>query len=510
MAEQLIQACSNCGAKLAFSPNDATVTCSHCGAQSVIDRPEDELPKAIESQFIVPAAFDELELERLTYKYMSQGKHTPDDIIEKSEIVLKEIFYVPTYFFQGNYEAKWTATFGYDRLEPYTAYRPVTYTDNQGRQYTQQEPYTAYRVVTDWRPMNGNDSGQFAVQTYAGPQMDQRVLSLIEQTNLENVTEFKVEFISGFELREFTVTPENSYRASGEKQVNSIIDAGVRRHAQGDRQRDWHWTASTQKDTSTVVMPIATSIFEYEGKRFQVWFDGDNPSQQIGDSLPIDTKRKNAITLGFIPFYSSVAVTGILVASKHENIFISIGINLATLLFGFIRRSNIIDFSVSRREASLMQKHAESSTNEHLTDDQLQKLSDSYSTPITPLLAQTHRDHLLIPLAAVFSSTILVIGGVAAPSSSLNSSSDYVTTVTSDPGNDSSSTNNAAPQDTPTPDPAGVVGDGTTDPSTDSPTPDAAGGIGDSGSTASDPSATTTNPDTAGGSTDSGATGGVG
>lgn len=77
-------------------------------------------------------------------------------------------------------------------------------------------------------------------------------------------------------------------------------------------------------------------------------------------------------------------------------------------------------------------------------------------------------------------------------------------------GSDSSSTGNAAPEDTPTPDAAGGIGDGTSDLATDAPTPDAAGGIGDSGSTATDPGNSSTNPGTSDGSTDPGATGGVG
>jgi len=80
----------------------------------------------------------------------------------------------------------------------------------------------------------------------------------------------------------------------------------------------------------------------------------------------------------------------------------------------------------------------------------------------------------------------------------------------SDSGSSSSATDNVAPEDTPTPDAAGGIGDGTTDPATDAPTPDAAGGIGDSGNTGTDPGTTSTDPGTSDGSTDSGATGGVG
>lgn len=420
MAEKLIQNCTNCGAIQNYDTGQATLTCTHCGTQNVIERPELILPKVMDSEWIVPARVDEIGIQKLTYKYMSLGKHTPDDMIETSQITLKEIFYVPTYLFSGDYDAKWTATFGYDRQEPYTAYRNVTYTDRNGQTYTRQEPYTAYRTVTDWRPMNGTDTGTFNVQTYSGPRIDERILTIIEQTNLQNITEFKREFISGFDLKEIAVTPDQSYRSDGERQVNRLIDIGVRSHAQGDRQRDWYWTANINKQHSNVVMPIAHSVFEYENKEYHIWFDGDEPSQNIGDKLPEDSKRKNAINLGFLPFGLTLLATAICAAAQHINTAISVIACLASLAYGFARRSAIISHSQQKRDALLLQKDAESSTNEHLSPEELQKLTDSYSPAVVPGLAKTVNDSVVIPFVAALCAVPLVVGGFVAPNVSTN------------------------------------------------------------------------------------------
>ena len=478
MAEKLIQNCTNCGAIQNYNTGQATLTCTHCGTQNVIERPELILPRVLDSEWIVPARVDETEIQKLTYKYMSLGKHTPDDMIENSQISLMEIFYVPTYLFSGNYEAKWTATFGYDRQEPYTAYRTVTQYGNNGQSYTRQEPYTAYRTVTDWRPVNGTDTGSFNVQTYSGPRIDQRILTIIEQTNLKNITDFRREFVSGFDLKEITVTPDQSYKSDGERQVNQLIDIGVKSHAQGDRQRDWYWTANVNKEYSSVVMPIAHSVFDYENKTFHIWFDGDEPSQNIGDPLPEDSKRKNAINLGFAPLGFGLTTTAICAASHHINIAVSALVDIALMVFGFARRTAIISHSKEKRSALLMQKHAESSTNENLSADEMQKLTNSYSPPVVPSLAKTINDSFVIPIVVP-----LILGGIYAPSTSsdvYSSTSDQNTSTTTDSnGNQSSqagSSDNATQSDGS--DQSSPTADGNPDPAPS----DASGSIGNDNS----------------------------
>jgi hypothetical protein len=485
MAEKLIQNCTNCGAIQNYDTGQATLTCTHCGTQNVIERPELIVPKVMESEWIVPARVDEVGIQKLTYKYMSLGKHTPDDMIETAQITLKEIFYVPTYLFSGDYDAKWTATFGYDRQEPYTAYRNVTYTDRNGQTYTRQEPYTAYRTVTDWRPMNGTDAGTFNVQTYSGPRIDERILTLIEQTNLKNITEFKREYISGFELKEISITPDQSYRADGERQVNRLIDIGVRSHAQGDRQRDWYWTANINKQHSNVVMPIAHSVFEYDNKEFHIWFDGDEPSQSIGDRLPEDSKRKNAINLGFLPFGIAMLTTAICAATQHVNTAISVIIGVASLVYGFARRSSIISHSQQKRDSLLMQKDAESSTNEHLTPEELQKLTDSYSPADVPGLAKTANDSIVIPFVSIICVIPLVVGGFVAPNVS------DINYYGNDGQNLSSTENSNTPDsgNTEAVDPnANLAGDGSGVGTTDSTQTEVSGSIGDQNSDSSNSS----------------------
>jgi hypothetical protein len=362
----------------------------------------------MESKYVAPVTFTEKELLGHTHHFMSQGKHTPDDILESSTFLDREIFYVPTHFFRGSYVANWTASFGYDRKEAYTAYRTV-----DGRQ----EAYTAYRTVTDWRPASGTDSGNFAVKAYAGPEIDENAKRVVEGADLSRLSDLDTKYLSGFPVREFSKTADQAYAERGEGQVNEVISRGVRSHAQGDHQKDWHWTAQTEKVDETLILPVARSVFEYSGQKYTIWFDGTNAQSSLSDGMPVDKARKRAVALSFIPFWASLAailVTSQIVAQPQSwALSLMTLVSVAALVFGFVRRHTILKYSRGRRDALLLQKTAENSSNNDLSEEQLATLASSYTTPVVPKLARTGKDKSLIPgLAAAAIVAIVALGVV--------------------------------------------------------------------------------------------------
>ena len=138
----MAEACNSCGAGIVFEAGKQSLTCPFCGAVNQVARPEDALETSFDR--IVPITVTPHELDNRLYAYMASGDFTPDDMIEASTITLRERYYVPAFAFKVEYEATWTASFGFDRQEPYTAYRNVT-----SNGHTRQEAYTAYKTVTD-------------------------------------------------------------------------------------------------------------------------------------------------------------------------------------------------------------------------------------------------------------------------------------------------------------------------------------------------------------------------
>jgi hypothetical protein len=213
----MAEACNSCGAEIVFEAGKQSLTCPFCGAVNQVARPEDALETSFDR--IVPITVTPHELDNRLYAYMASGEFTPDDMIEASTITLRERYYVPAFAFKVDYQATWTASFGFDRQEAYTAYRNVT-----SNGHTRQEAYTAYKTVTDWRPANGVDSGIFDVAGYAGTQLNGSPLApadlVVHAVINGSPTEYNPSFIKGFEVERFSV-PEKIVFESLNGEINT-------------------------------------------------------------------------------------------------------------------------------------------------------------------------------------------------------------------------------------------------------------------------------------------------
>jgi len=163
--------CKGCGASLEYSAGARALKCVYCSAVTEIPAEEDEA-LADTPEIVVPMAVTKAQLEDAVYQHLAAGKYTPDNLLEHATFSKVEQFYVPAYVFSGGFDAEWTASFGYDRTEHYTVYER----DSQGHS----RPVTKTKTVTDWRPVNGTDSGRFTVLTYAGSRLQQSSLPLTD------------------------------------------------------------------------------------------------------------------------------------------------------------------------------------------------------------------------------------------------------------------------------------------------------------------------------------------
>jgi hypothetical protein len=227
-------------------------------------------------------------------------------MLEASTFTEQKFFYVPAYMFTVDYEAHWTASFGYDRTEHYTEYeiRSLGKDSNGKSRGTHKVPVTKTKTVTDWRPANGVDSGNFSVSTYAGNKLVETELNPAKLVDhaiiLGNITDFNPSYMYGFESESFSVSKTSAF-ASLESEISSDIDLRVKKHEKGDHQRDWHWSAKKSYSTSTLYVPIYHAVFDYKGTEYNVWLDGIGTYDGIetfgivADKLPEDTLRKNLV-----------------------------------------------------------------------------------------------------------------------------------------------------------------------------------------------------------------------
>ena len=418
-------ACGNCGAEINYDPGNQALKCPFCGAVTEIAKEEDITPAR--ADLLIPLTIDKSALIKAVQSYMASGAYTPDDLIETGQITKSELLYVPGYLFNVDYSAKWTASFGFDRQEQYTVYErkqvgtePWGQVDSSGHRPTRpvygQVPVTKTKTVTDWRPVNGQDEGSHQLIAYAGKTLNSPSLAELAEScsNRNAATAFNPSFVTGLSIEEFISSESKAFSERAKDRLDKLIEAGVKQHAQGDHQKDWHWTSNISKESYTILLPVCHAVFEYSGVTYNFWTDGTDTSRKVADSLPIDKDRKSIVIRGFAPSaaaFAAMPMAGLLLGNGVMNGITGagVGVLVAAIGYGWVRRMSIVAYSKKVREATLMQLQAENSSTADMSDEERGKLVKSYSKPKKNIFANTAKDKILIPALSVAA----LLGGFA-------------------------------------------------------------------------------------------------
>ncbi|MDR3482427.1 MAG: hypothetical protein P4L91_17150 [Burkholderiaceae bacterium] len=402
--ESLKLTCAGCGARLAYSATHQALKCEFCGTIAEIHQEETISPRNAPSS-IVPLSVELTTLTDAVYEYLASGDLTPDSLLECATFTRKERFYAPAYAFPGEFDVHWTASFGYDRTEYYTVIESRT----QNGQ-TQRVPVSKSRTVTDWNPANGADTGSFSVIAYAGKRLlgsNQAVADLLEKRSATGSVAFDPSYTSDIPMEEFGATESAAYKDRATPQINNIIDQSIRRYAQGNHQKDWHWQGNINTKGAPLYVPVCHAVYEFEGKQYNFWAHGADVSRHVADPLPVDQKRQNAIQMGFVPFTATFISAAFAIFKFDSDWTVPLVCVAAAGLYGLVRKTSIIVFSLEIRKSLLARRQAASkSENEMSTVER-----DAFAKGATkkPRMANTDYDNLVLPfLTLLFAATPFV------------------------------------------------------------------------------------------------------
>ncbi len=383
--------CDKCGSELTYKPGTETLVCAYCGNTVKIPtqavKPED----ITDTDLIIPLQIQEDALTNAIRLYMTQGKLTPDDLVQKATVTKQILKYVPFYLYHGEFHANWTASFGYERRE-----------GSGSNSHT----------VTDWRPASGAVNGPFSLLGYAGnDEIDKNCAELLADQDRSKMVPFDAKYLSGFSNDKFELTERETYQLYVESRVGDMVASEVKANAQGDEQKDWHWSGSQSYDTKTLYLPVGLSVFEYKGKEYKVWVDGVDPTRFTGDPLPEDPHKQQMEYLGWVPFAVTLCFSVMLVMGKGEDALTGamLAVILLTGLYAFLRKSAIADYSKKLRKAILTQVQAADIDTTNASPEQLAEISKSYTLPKKPLLAKTENDKFVLPIITIVAIIVTLI-----------------------------------------------------------------------------------------------------
>lgn len=382
--------CRGCGASLEFNAGVQALTCVYC--KTVNPMPASPAAAAGSPRFIVPMKLTEQAIKDAAREFLAEGDYTPDDLVDAPFLKVERL-YVPAFRYRGHYDARWTASFGYDRTEPYVDYE-TRYVDGR----SERVPVTRYRTVTDWQPASGSDVGDFTLYGYAGDVLDDDDQDIVhDHSGADSAIPFDANYTAGYECAPFTAQDKQVYEEDVKDRVDDLIDDNIREHAQGDHQRDWDFNASIRTDNDSILLPVGHVVYEFDGERYDIWVDGCDADNVVGDEPPEDSARQSAVALGFAP--ALLGTIGLPLAGHfmRGDIFATFGNGyyaplfvLAAWVFGIVRRSAILDYS-SRLRDSRLALHEAGGGEAEVTAEDMQP-------PAQPLLAMTELDIFVLPL----------------------------------------------------------------------------------------------------------------
>lgn len=412
--------CGKCGAEVAYESGRQSLKCTYCGQVTDIAKPEDALPG--DFQTIVPLTVNPDEVRRAIHAYVAADDDAPDDMLSMMQITKVERLYVPAYLFHGDYVATWTASFGYDRTETYNVVEQK-YDISAGK--FQPTAVTKTRVVTDWRPVNGEATGAYAFPVYAGKLLNSPgVVSLVEEQDLEGATDFNESFAAGLQIEPFVAASKLIFDTRGKAVLGSVVEAGVKRHAQGDQQRDWHWNPKVNAESAPMLLPICHAVFEYEGKTYDFWTSGTDVSSTRADSLPKGSRVSHIDHRGWWALAAALAgmvIGPLVVGHTHPLAIVALPIAVIfAILASSASSSNektVRQHSRSVRQATLTRLNAESSSGDDLSDAERQRVVGSLGTIEQPKLKDTQKFRKYLPFVAAAVFALGFIPDFSAPAS---------------------------------------------------------------------------------------------
>lgn len=262
-SEKRIIKCESCGAQTVLDENSTAQFCAFCGSSHII--------KTDENAGIVPESLIPFKISK-------------DKVGELFSTWIKKLFFAPRALkashsmerMNGVYIPFWT--YDCDTFSDYTAERGTYYyvtetewveEDGQRKQVTKQVRKTR------WSYVNGNYSKIFDdILINASEQANRNLISKLEPFNLNELTLYKPEFLSGFLAERYSVDLKSGWNLAEEK-VKNDLRVQIRHQIGGDEVRSLNFSTSYNNvKFKHILLPIWISAYTYKDKVYRFMVNG--------------------------------------------------------------------------------------------------------------------------------------------------------------------------------------------------------------------------------------------
>lgn len=284
--------CRKCGGEIQFEPSAHLTVCNYCGSTFAIESERIEERELSAVDYIVPFRISKEEYISFVRRWFVKGFFTRDDLVTRASITDITGIYLPFYAYHVDYSADWAASSGY--------YYYIEYRTRGGTTRSERR--------VDWRPSSGSVSGVVeypATLSIASARVEEDYYSFCESAPLNNMKEFKHEYLIGFACEPFARSKEEVYQHRAKPRVDKAIDSKVNSQVPGDTKKDVRWTAKTNVKSISLYLPFWMARYDYKGKAYEFMLNGDTGA--IAGRKPKDVLRILFVMLLYLPVFVLLA-----------------------------------------------------------------------------------------------------------------------------------------------------------------------------------------------------------
>ena len=252
--------CESCGAAVTLAGNVDADRCPFCGS-SILRREEHR--KAIRPRSLLPFQVTSEQAMEAFHRWVKRLWFAPNDLKHSFRTTAMGGVYIPYW----TYDCHAITQYRGERGDDYWV--NVSYRDSEGKSKTR-------RVrKTRWRHVSGVVENAFDdILVVASESLPRRYARKLEPWDLENLTPFNEDYLTGFRVENYGVGLADGFDRAREI-AEPAIRSTVRRDIGGDHQRihgmnsDWHDISFKH-----LLLPIWLSAYRYRQKPYRFLVNG--------------------------------------------------------------------------------------------------------------------------------------------------------------------------------------------------------------------------------------------
>lgn len=291
--EKRVIHCENCGAETVLGINNTAQFCAFCGSSHII---RDDKNAGIVPETLVPFKITKKQAEENFVNWIKGRFFAPNALKKSYQNNKLSGIYLPFWTYDSDTNSTYTAEGG-----TYYYETELQWIEEQGEKKQVEKEVRKVK----WWYTSGEYSDFFDdILVNASKQVDLGIIKDLEPFKLEELVEYKPEFLSGFIAERYSIGVKDAWNNAKEI-INKNINLGIIKKINADEVRNLNIdTLYNDIKFKHILLPVWISAYNYKGKTYKYMINGQ--TGKVDGEAPISPWKVAAAIL------VSIIVIGIL------------------------------------------------------------------------------------------------------------------------------------------------------------------------------------------------------